>query len=193
MGIKKISFIQLEQLVRKGNGVSQIAKKMGVTKGAVSKALKKLNTAIVKDVALRSAPEVVDKKINAIEQLEKINSYANELLDLLMAWNRGDNKALQVLESQITNKKIRVGDKKEFVREYKFTDPRQLALRAMAEIRGQLEVQMELFKTLYNADEVAAFQKIVMEEIGSVSPETKARILQRLNERRAIRSTLSFS
>jgi len=63
----------------------------------------------------------------------------------------------------------------------------------MAEIRGQLEVQMELFKTLYNAEEVAAFQRIVMEEIGSVSPETRAKILQRLNERRAVRSTLSFS
>jgi len=193
MGQKKIPIIQLEKLVREGNGVSQIAKKMGVTKGAVSKALKKLNTAVSKDVALRSAPEVVGKKINAIEQLEKINLYANELLDLLMAWNRGDNKALQILESQITTKKVRVGKKEEFVKEYKFTDPRQLALRAMAEIRGQLEVQMELFKTLYNAEEVAAFQQIVMEEIGSVSPETKARILQRLNERRAVRSTLSFS
>ncbi len=190
---KKISFIELEQLVREGNGVSQIAKKIGVTKGAVSKALKKLNVGITKDVVLRSASEVVEKKINALEQLGKINSYANELLDLLMAWNRGDDKALQVLESQIATKKIRVGDKEEFVKEYKFTDPRQLALRAMAEIRGQLEVQMELFKTLYNAEEVAAFQRIVMEEIGSVSPETRASILQRLNERRAVRSTLSFS
>ena len=193
MGQKKIPIIQLEKLVREGNGVSQIAKKLNVTKGAVSKALKRLNVAISKDVTLRSAPEIVGKKINAIEQLEKINSYANELLDLLMAWNRGDDKALQILESQITTKKVRVGDKEEFVKEYKFTDPRQLALRAMAEIRGQLEVQMELFKTLYNAEEVAAFQQIVMEEISSVSPETKARILQRLNERRAVRSTLSFS
>ena len=193
MGRKKISLIQLEQLVREGNGVSEIAKKLNVTKGAVSKTLKKLNVAITKDVALRSASEVVDKKINALEQLEKINSYANELLDLLMAWNQGDDKALQILESQTSTKKVRIGDKEEFVKEYKFTDPRQLALRAMAEIRGQLEVQMEIFKTLYNAEEVAAFQQIVMEEIRLVSPETKARILQRLNERRAIRSTLSFS
>jgi len=99
MARKKISFIELEQLVREGNGVSEIAKQIGVTKGAVSKALKKLNVGITKDVVLRSASEVVEKKINALEQLEKINSYANELLDLLMAWNRGDNKALQVLES----------------------------------------------------------------------------------------------
>jgi transposase-like protein len=193
MAQKKISFIELEQLVREGNGVSEIARKMGVTKGAVSKALKKLNVAISKDVALRSAPQVVERKINAIEQLQKINEYANELLDLLMRWNRGDEEALQILESQIATKKVRIGKKEEFVREYKFTDPRQLALRAMAEIRGQLEVQMELFKTLYNAEEVAAFQKIVLNEIGHESPETKSRILQRLNERRAARSTLSLS
>lgn len=193
MGRKKISLIQLEQLVREGNGVSQIAKKLNVTKGAVSKTLKKLNVAITKDVALRSAPGVVGKKINAIEQLEKINRYANELLDLLMAWNRGDDVALQILESQVRKIKIGKGEDAQEIEQYKFTDPRQLALRAMSEIRGQLEVQMELFKTLYNAEEVAAFQQIVMEEIGLVSPETKARILQRLNERRAIRSTLSFS
>ena len=39
---KTISIIQLEQLVREGNGVSEIARKLGVTKGAVSKKLKAL-------------------------------------------------------------------------------------------------------------------------------------------------------
>ena len=42
-------------------------------------------------------------------------------------------------------------------------------------------------------EEVAAFQQIVLEEIGNVAPEVRDRILHRLNERRAIRSTLDFS
>ena len=187
---KKISYIELEQMVREGNGVSQIARKLKVTKGAVSKALKKMNVAVSKDIALRSAPDVVIQKVNALEQLGKINTYANELLDLLMKWNRGDDEALQILESQVFKKKVRVGDKEESVKEFKFTDPRQLALRAMSEIRGQLHLQMDLFKTLYNAEEVANFQKIVMEEIGYAAPEIRDRILQRLTDRRLSKSTL---
>ena len=187
---KKISYIELEQMVREGNGVSQIARKLKVTKGAVSKALKKMNVAVSKDIALRSAPDVVIQKVNALEQLGKINAYANELLDLLMKWNRGDDEALQILESQVFKKKVRVGDKEESVKEFKFTDPRQLALRAMSEIRGQLHLQMDLFKTLYNAEEVANFQKIVMEEIGYAAPEIRDRILQRLTDRRLSKSTL---
>lgn len=177
-------------MVREGNGVSQIARKLKVTKGAVSKALKKMNVAVSKDIALRSAPDVVIQKVNALEQLGKINTYANELLDLLMKWNRGDDEALQILESQVFKKKVRVGDKEESVKEFKFTDPRQLALRAMSEIRGQLHLQMDLFKTLYNAEEVANFQKIVMEEIGYAAPEIRDRILQRLTDRRLSKSTL---
>jgi hypothetical protein len=133
---------------------------------------------------------VVIQKVNALEQLGKINTYANELLDLLMKWNRGDDEALQILESQVFKKKVRVGDKEESVKEFKFTDPRQLALRAMSEIRGQLHLQMDLFKTLYNAEEVANFQKIVMEEIGYAAPEIRDRILQRLTDRRLSKSTL---
>jgi len=193
MARKKISYIELEQLVREGNGVSQIARKMGMTKGAVSKALKRMNVAVSKDIALRSAPEVVAQKVNTLEQLGKINIYANELLDLLMKWNRGDAEALQILEGQVSKKKVRIGDQEEFIKEYKFSDPRQLALRAMSEIRSQLHLQMELFKTLYNAEEVANFQKIVLEEIAYVAPEVRDRILQRLTDRRFTKSTLQRS
>lgn len=193
MARKKISYIELEQLVREGNGVSQIARKMGMTKGAVSKALKRMNVAVSKDIALRSAPEVVAQKVNTLEQLGKINTYANELLDLLMKWNRGDAEALQILEGQVSKKKVRIGDQEEFIKEYKFSDPRQLALRAMSEIRSQLHLQMELFKTLYNAEEVANFQKIVLEEIAYVAPEVRDRILQRLTDRRFTKSTLQRS
>jgi hypothetical protein len=38
--------------------------------------------AITKDVTLHHASEIVEKKLDAIEQLQKINEYANELLDL---------------------------------------------------------------------------------------------------------------
>ncbi len=190
---KTISIVQLEKLVRQGNGVSEIAKKMGVTKGAVSKKLKALNVAVTKDVSLHHAGDIVERKINAIEQLQKINDYANELLDLLMRWNRGDQVALQVLESQVARKKVRVGDKEEFVQQYKFKDPRELALKAMQEIRGQLNLQLDIFKTLYDMAAVAEFQKEVLEAIENASPELRDQIVRNLQKGRVVRSTLEFS
>ena len=190
MGQKKLSNIELEQLVREGNGVSEIARKLGVSKGTVSKRLKALNTAISKDVTLRSAPEIVERKLDAISELQKINDNANEILDLLMRWNRGENEALQILESQV--RKVRVKGSEEEITEYKFKDPRELALKAMAEIRGQLNLQLEIFKTLYDMKAVASFQQEVLDAIAEASPEVRDAIIHRLNEKRAIRSTLEF-
>jgi len=187
---KLISIIELERLLTQGNGVSEIARKMGVTKGAVSKKLKALNIAITKNVAMHHAGEIVEKKINAIEQLQKINDYANELLDLLMRWNRGDEGALQILESQV--RKIRVKGFDEEVSDYKFKDPRELALKAMAEIRSQLSLQLDIFKALYDMTAVAEFQKEVLTAIGEVAPNVRDKIIHNLQKARAIRSTFEF-
>jgi len=190
MSKMKISNIELEQYVRKGLGVSEIARQVGVSKGTVSKRLSALNVAITKNVTLHHAGEIVERKLDAIGQLQKINDNANELLDLLMRWNRGDEEALQILESQV--RKVKVRGSEEEVTEYKFKDPRELALKAMAEIRGQLNLQLEIFKTLYDMAAVAEFQKEVLDAIASVSQETRDKIVHRLQEKRIIQSTLDF-
>ena len=190
MSETKLSNIELEQLVRNGFGVSDIARKVGVSKGTVSKRLKALKVAISNNVVLHHAGEIVEKKLDAIGQLQKINDNANELLDLLMRWNRGDEEALRILESQV--RKVKVRGSEEEVTEYKFKDPRELALKAMAEIRGQLALQLEIFKALYDMTAVAEFQKEVLEAIGNASPELRDQITHNLQKARAIRSTLEF-
>jgi hypothetical protein len=171
--MKKISNLELEKLVGEGNGVSEIARKLGVTKGAISKRLKALNVAIAKDVTLFHAGEIVEKRINTIEQLQKINDAANELLDSL--------------------RKVKVRGSKEKVTEYKLKDPRELALKAMAEIRGQLSLQLEIFKTLYDVEAIAEFQREVLTIIGEVSDDIRNSIIQRLKESRALRSSVSIN
>jgi len=189
----KVSNIELEQLVRQGLGVSEIARKVGVSKGTVSSRLKALNVAINQNVTLHHAGEIVEKKLDAIGQLQKINDYANELLDLLMRWNRGDDEALRILEGQVRKVKIGRGKDAEEITEFRFKDPRELALKAMAEIRGQLNLQLEIFKALYDMAAVAEFQKEVLTAIGEVSPDVRERIIHNLQKARAIRSTLEFT
>jgi len=190
----KRDFNELHQLVTKGKGTTEIAKYFSVTPGAVSQAKKKkLKISVVKNVALESAHKVVDKNLDAVAQLQKINRDANELLDILMRWNRGDDEALQILETQVRKVRIGKGENAEIVKQYKFKDPRELALKAMAEIRGQLNLQLDIFKTLYDMEAVAEFQKEVLTAIGEEAPNVRNRIIQRLKESRSLRQSISIN
>lgn len=187
----KIQRVKLFQMLRSGKSQKEVAQFFGVSEGAISKAKKELNVAVVKDVALESAHKVVSQNLDTLAQLQKINSNANELLDLLMRWNRGDEVALQILESQV--RKVKVRGQEEEVAEYRLKDPRELALKAMAEIRGQLALQIDIFQTLYDVQAVANFQNAVLTSIGEVSPEVRNKIINRLKEMRALRGSVSIT
>ena len=185
----KIDRIKLNQMLRAGKSPKEVAQHFGVSEAAICKARKGLKVAVVKNVVLENAHAVVQSHLDTIRQLQKINQNANELLDLLMRWNRGDEEALQILESQV--RKVKVRGTEEDVTEYRFKDPRELALKAMQEIRGQLGLQLDIFKTLYDVQAVSEFQAEVLSAIGEVSPDVRDRIIQRLKEGRSLRSSLS--
>ena len=190
MGPRVIDDKQLRQLIRNGDTITAAARKMGVSKQSVSRRLKTLNIAISRDVAIRAAHKIVDREINTLDQLQKINRDANELLDLLMRWNRGEDEALRVLESQV--RKIKVRGREEEIIGFRSKDPHELALKAMREIREQLKLQLEIFEALYDMRAVQQFQAEVLEAIGSVSPETRDDIIRRLTEKNALRSALDL-
>ena len=183
----------LELIDKKSMSQARAAKELGVSRQAVSKRLKEMRGQTTKVVVSKKVEQVVDRKIDAIEQLQKINEYANEILDLLMAWNRGDETALQVLESQVSTKKVRVGDQEMEVREFKFKDPRELALKAMGEIRNQLKLQLEIFQTLFSLQAAKEFEDTVLEVISEIDPNVRNEIICRINKKRSVRSAVRFS
>ena len=152
----KIDKVKLSQLLRSGKAQREIAQVFGVTESAVSKAKKELNLNVVKNVVLENAHRVVDKNLNAIDQLYKINEAANKLLDEL------EQKP-------------------------------DLKLRAMAEIRNQLKLQLDIFQSLYDMKAVQEFQDEVLTAIGDASPDVRDKIIRSLNEKRAIRSAINFN
>lgn len=189
---RTISDVQLERLLRDGKGVSEIGRILKVTPGAVTKAIKRMRVAVTKDVSLRSAPEVVGRGLDVLSQLEAVNRDAREILDLVMRWQRGEPEALRVLENQRRVLKYGEDGTEEEVVQLRLKDPRELALRAMAEIRNQLEFQHKIIQSLYELKNVAEFQHVVITVIGSVSPEARQEIIRRLTERNAIASSLSL-
>jgi len=134
MSLAKIDKAKLSQMLRSGNPQVKIAEYFGVTEGAISQAKRELNIGVIKNVALENAHRVVEKNLDAVGQLQKINDHANELIDLLMRWNRNDKEVLQILESQA--RRVKIKGTEEEITEYRFKDSRELALKAMAEIRN---------------------------------------------------------
>jgi hypothetical protein len=103
----KIDRVKLDQILRAGKAQKEVAQVFGVTEAANSKAKKELKIAAVKNVALENAPQVVANYLDSAAQLRRINRDAFEILDLVMASNRGDEKALQVLENQARKVRVR--------------------------------------------------------------------------------------
>ena len=130
----KIDKLKLHRMLSSGKSQKEAAQVFGVTEGAISRAVKTLNIGVVKNVTLESAHKLVEKNLNTLDQLQKINAYANELLDLLMRWNKEDEVAIQILESQV--RKVKIGKGEDFVKEFKFKDPRELALKERRALRG---------------------------------------------------------
>jgi predicted transcriptional regulator len=97
---KLIELIDVKKLSQ-----AKAAQELGVSHQAVNTRLKELRGQTTKVVVAKKIEQVVERKIDAMDKLQKINDNANEILDLLMAWNRGDDAALQVLESQVTTKR----------------------------------------------------------------------------------------
>jgi predicted transcriptional regulator len=169
---------------------ADVAKHFGVTRQAVHQRIKQLRGETTKVVVARKIHTAVKSKLDAMDQLRKVNDYANELLDLCMRWQRGDDEALQILEGQM--KKVRIGKTEKFVEEFKFKDPRDVALKAMAEIRGQLKLQLDIFQALYDLQAAQEFQEEVLAAIEEVAPDVRAKIVRRINQKRAIRSAVRF-
>ncbi len=62
----------------------------------------------------------------------------------------------------------------------------------MREIREQLKLQMELFKTMWDVRAAMEFQDTVMTVIGKIDPEVRKKILSELNAKSAIRNAVTF-
>ena len=193
MGKQKIDRVKLNQMLRDGKSQKAIAESMGVSEPAISKAKKELNISVVKSVALENAHRVVGKNLDAIDQLQRVNQVANQLLDELT----GDDQAIDRMVKAVEGSLVYEGDptkQREYIRRIilRVNQDKNTALKACGEIRQQLGLQLEIFQTLYDMKAVQEFQTEVLEAIGEASPDVRSRIISKLNQRRAIRAAIKL-
>jgi len=156
---RKVDLERLEILARQKVSGAEIAKALNVSPGAISKNLKALNFACTKDVTLRAATKINDRKLNAMARLERIA--------------KGIEDELSYVENTM---KTTSGEER---REWEGNH-----IKYNAEVRKQISLLREIALTLYNVEEVEAFKKIVIEEIGGCDEEIRRKILDRIRQRR---------
>ena len=190
----KIDRVKLSQLLKQGKTQREVAQVFGVSEGAISKAKKELNISVVKSVALESAHKVVDKNLDAIDQLQRVNQVANQLLDELTGEDQVIDRMVKAVEVSLEYEGDPISQKK-YIRQVilRVNQDKNTALKACAEIRGQLNLQLDIFKTMYDMEAVAEFQREVLSAIGEEAPNVRNRIIKRLKESRSLRQSVSIN
>jgi transposase-like protein len=163
------SDFDLGERIRQGKNVKEIAAEFGVSVQSVYKRTKKYNLNVSKDIAFHQAAAVNKQQINWSAQLLKINDSANQLLDRLI-------EVVQAQEGKERDQKLKgiemlLGDKGSIL---------DAAVKLKAEIRQQLKLLMDAWKQKYDIEQIAAFQKIFLDEVGKADPGVRDRIVERL-------------
>ena len=164
---KKVNDYALIRLIRDGNSPADAARLLGVGRSAVSKRLKALKIGVTRDVTLRSAAKLVDRGMNAMVQLRKINDSVNAELDRIEEGASG----------------LMGADREKFQAQ---------RLKHVAEIRKQLSIMLDVYQVYSGYEEAKAFRQAVLEAIGECAPEVITSIRQKLREIHAIRSDLDI-
>ena len=189
MGKQKFDRVKMSRMLREGKSQKDIARSMNVSEAAICKAKKELNINVVKNVALENAHRVTEEHLDAVQQVQKINVKANKMLDQLTGEDKVINRIVKAVEGVLAYE----GDpvkQKAYIRKVvnQINSDRNLTIKIMSEIRGQLNLQLEIFQALYSMKAVQEFQREVLEIIGEIEPDAKRKIVQRLKERSALRA-----
>ncbi len=176
----KVDTRMLYGLIDQGWTMKQVAEELGVSVDVVGRRVKKRQREAVQLVAVSEARPLVARQLNLVDQMQKINDEANRILDLAM----GGIRALEGMSfdgmsvMEVTDVLRLVGQS------------RDLVLKAMAEIRGQMKLQLEVLQQLYDVKAAEEFQDEVLRSIGEVDEGIRDKILDRLRQRRAVRQAV---
>jgi hypothetical protein len=217
MAYKKIDEEKLKILIKKGKGLGECARILGVYPSTVFRWKRKFGLVsppiwdMAKTIAIKHADQYVKKSLNIIDQYEKDQGILNNLLDGVIRYLNGDKKAFITMQRKIKSKMVETGGGKkddqktpgdggkksrieQRIETFDFSvDPRLLMIQIMKEIREHVYLKLEIFKTIGTAETVFEFQKAVLASIGEVAPEVRNLIINKLNEVHAVGALLLSS
>lgn len=160
MGRTKITLLELGERLRQGKTKAEIAAEFGMTVRGVQKKATRLDIEVSKAAALHQAKVILTQQIDANSQLLKINESVNRTLGML-------EERLLYIDGEDGQEKLN----------HAMVDQQ---LRAIAEVRKQLELLAKVAADWLEAKRLAAVYEAIIKEIGVESPECRNRIIRRL-------------
>jgi IS30 family transposase len=156
-----IDRVEVKELFDKGNGVTEIANKLGCVKGTISKILKEMGLTVAK-AAVAAAPKYEKKKDTATAHLLFLANKAK--------------KELEWIEKEIKPKT-----------DSEYREWQDQKLKFAVEMRRLISAIADIGYKLFQVSELTEILRIIDEEIGHESKECQQRIRDRLKSRRDIR------
>ena len=216
----KFDRVRMIKLLNKGMGEGEVAKELGVSVSAISHSKKELGISSTKVIQLERAAEITSKHIDATGQLGGINEKANRLLDKLDKEIGGEGRCEANKEGFCDSPQVEIlvdalkeiaenGDSASDTAEKALEDAlqstispdpkgkhvhekRELMLKTMAEIRGQVKAYTDLLQQLFDIKAAAVFQEAVLTSIGEEAPDVRKRIVERLQRDQALRKSVTI-
>jgi len=194
MGERKINDSVMLAMLDKGKKQVEVARFFGVSPQAISDRMKQLQGGVTKIVTLERGNEIVERKLNTVEQLHHINDVTNKLLDELTGEDHIIDNMVKAVKAFIEFEKEPSKDNAKYLKNIilKINSEKNTAIKACAEIRAELSLQLEIYKTLYDFEAVREFQQEVLNTIAEVNQEVRNEIIKRLKQRRALRQSASL-
>lgn len=201
---RKVTDEQLRADMQSGLKAVQIATKYGVTEGAISRRLKRLDAATT---AVAVAPEesrrYVHRSIDAMGELTDSLHHVKKLMAACDEWltDADDPEKYDIGprsdEIHVTYYEVLTNDQRKKVKkplselvriveqrfevdsvESKHADPRELILKTAQEVRATISTASELAQTILNIRAMNAFRDALLAEIAKVEPDVASRIAE---------------
>lgn len=211
---RKVDYDQLDILLGMKMKPAEIARKMGVHRSSISKAIKKIRGQAHKIVALEKAKRYSDYRFTFVGQLQDDVGILRDLLDPVIRYLQGDKDAFISMQRRIESKSVEQGEPstekgsgkkrgnppqgggkkskiEQKVETFDFTaEPRLIAVSIIREIREHLQLQLNAINTLASGENVRAFQKHLLDIMGEMAPDAREKLIARLRSEHAIRADL---
>ena len=179
---RKFEDEELMDLLRQGKTQSECARILGVGEAAISKRKKRIDMAVSRDIGLFSARRIVENHISIHDINEGIKRQAAQVLELINTVMNGEHLGQDYWVAK--QKVARLIPSKGGIG--------NLMTAQQAELRKVAEFELNIQEKIYNVKKVEEFQRVVLETIEELDPDTAYRIKSKLVELNAVRDILDY-
>jgi hypothetical protein len=165
MAPKKIDLAKLDELIKAGKSPKEIAEFFQCSEVAIWKARKKLGLAIASTLTPEATNKIIESDLDLMARMRKLTQVVNE--------------QLKEAEKDILNA---TGPEKRAIQE--------VLIKVASEGRKQVETILHIGQIWYTHRAYADFLEETSDYLDRISPGAKQRILEGLQERQALRSSL---